>query len=177
VSARLVVAHTWDGLPVAAEDQAVLTLTLDGQHLCIEVDAPFAGDPPPDAPPGPTDRLWEHEVVELFVVQGEQYTEIELGPFGHHLVLQLQGIRQPVHTGLPLHWTSRTAAGRWTGTASIARALLPAAPERCNAYRIHGAGDQRRYLAHAPVPGPGPDFHRLSHFVPWPRGLADQGLY
>src|SRR6185503_11197655 len=60
----LVVGRTWDGelLPEAA--RAALRIGYDGDDLVIEVEAPFAGDPAPSSAPGPTDRLWEHEVVE-----------------------------------------------------------------------------------------------------------------
>jgi hypothetical protein len=167
VSAALLLAPPWAGRPLPARARARVRVRLDGDALCIEVDAPFAGDPPPAGPPGPTDRLWEHEVVELFVVAGQRYTEIELGPHGHHLVLQLDGVRRPVASGLPLQLTARVQGERWTATARLDRALLPAGADRCNAYRIHGVGEQRRYHAHAPVPGEGPDFHRLQHFAPW----------
>jgi hypothetical protein len=41
---------------------------------------------------------------------------------------------------------------------------VPEGPWRFNAYAIHGVGAARRYLAHFPVPGPRPDFHRLECF-------------
>ena len=104
-------------------------------------------------------------MVEVFIVGPDAvYTEVELSPHGLHLVLQLQGVRQPVASGLPLEFTAAIEGDRWMGEARLARDLLPPAPHRVNAYAIHGEGDARRYLAAHPVPGPAPDFHRIHLF-------------
>lgn len=171
---RLVVDHLWDGAPILAAEQVVITLRAVGDGLVLEVDAPFHGDPAPMGPPGSTDRLWEHEVVELFVAEADprgalpRYTEIELGPHGHHLVLRLEGVRRPVTRGLALPYRVSLDASasppRWRGEAHLDRTLLPPAPHRGNAYSIHGVGAARRHLAWAPVPGAQPDFHRLERF-------------
>lgn len=170
---NLRIDHTWDGRPAA--DHEVVTLAVHlGATLRLEVDAPWHGDPPPAGPPGPTDRLWEHEVVELFLVGPEgprrSYTEVELGPHGHHLVLRLEGVRRPVASQLPCALRTWRTGSRWRAEAEVARDLLPASIAAFNAYAIHGLGEGRRYLAHRPVPGPHPDFHRLEHFAPWPTG-------
>jgi hypothetical protein len=166
VTVTLPVDRTWEGTPV--DDVAAVQLAACSDHdLVLRVLAPLAGDPPPDAPPGPTDRLWEHEVVELFVAgPDERYLELEVGPHGHHLVLRLEGVRRPVETRLPMELAVRRGEGAWAATARFPRAWLPAGPLRANAYRIHGPPDTRRHLAHAPVPGAQPDFHRLERFVP-----------
>ncbi len=162
---QLGIARTWDGADAAPGERAVVTLEDAGERLRIAVDAPFHGDPAPPDPPGATWALWEHEVVELFVLgPGGRYTEIELGPHGHHLVLQLEGRRKVVRRKLPLTWQPRIEGARWTGLAWLERALLPPGPHRINAYAIHGVGEARRYLAWTPVPGPAPDFHRLEAF-------------
>ncbi|MEQ1564905.1 MAG: hypothetical protein ABMA64_04655, partial [Myxococcota bacterium] len=124
---------------------------------------------PPPGPAGPTPKLWEHEVVELFVLGDDQrYTEIELNPHGHHLVLQLDGIRNIVAAELPLTFDATIAGDRWTGVATLDRALLPSPPRKCNVYRVAGAGPTRRWQALVDVPGEKPDFHRLDRFAPWP---------
>ena len=140
-----------------------------GEGLSIRIEAPFHDDPPPPTPPGPTAALWEHEVVELFVAGvDERYLEIEIGPRGHHLVLWLEGVRRPAREQLPLSVEVSREGSRWVATARTdARVPLPEAPWRVNAYAIHGVGEARRYLAHAPMPGDRPDFHRLDRFVPW----------
>lgn len=165
---QLAIASLWSGEPCRDGERVAVTLTRvpDGSVL-LSIDAPYHGDPPPAGEPGPTWALWEHEVVELFLLgDDERYTEIEIGPHGHHLVLQLEGRRKVVDKLLPLDLALAHARGRWTCTARLEPGLLPAGPLRGNAYAIHGAGKGRRYLAWAPVPGEGPDFHRLEHFRP-----------
>src|SRR5262245_55837907 len=100
--AELRIASTWDGLPLPAAEQARLRLRLTPRELLLALAAPFHADPRPAGPPGPTPRLWEHEVVELFLAGAgsgsgpPRYTEIELSPWGHHLVLRLEGVRNVV---------------------------------------------------------------------------------
>ena len=80
-------------------------LSWDTDHLSVQVRAPYHSDSPPPSPPGPMDFLWEYEVVELFLLgAGERYTEIELGPHGHHLVLQLVGCRNVVRRCIPVQY-------------------------------------------------------------------------
>lgn len=159
------VALTWEGRPAEPGERVCLALHDAGEHLRIEVDAPFHGDPPPAAGPGPTWALWEHEVVELFLLgEGQRYLELELGPHGHHLLLLLHGRRRIVERLLPLDYRARIHGPRWTGRALLPRTLLPAGPLRVNATAIHGLGQARRYLSRVPLPGPSPDFHRLECF-------------
>jgi hypothetical protein len=164
---RLEVGHSWDGHALPHDARAMVQVHgLDGgDEVRVDVVSPFVHDPPPFAPPGPVDQLWEHEVVELFVVGHDgSYTELELGPWGHHLLLQLSGVREVVAKLLPVAFEARRAGDRWAGTARVDRALFPAQPVSVNAYRIHGQGAARCYEAHAPVPGAAPDFHRLHCF-------------
>jgi hypothetical protein len=162
---RLEVNLTWDGQPVDASERVVIALSATPHALSIDVDAPFHGDPPPPGHPGPCWALWEHEVVELFLVgEDDHYTEVELSPHGHHLLLRLAGVRQITERLLPLDFSARIDGARWSGTAMLPWALVPPAPRRLNAFAIHGPAGQRRYLAATPVPGPVPDFHRLACF-------------
>ncbi len=167
----LEIGSTWDGAPARTDERATLTVAITPEALVLSVDAPLHDDPAPPGPAGPTWGLWEHEVVELFVLGAqERYLEIELGPGGHHLVLQLHGRRNIVARELALDLRVERAAGRWTAVARLDPALLPPAPHRLNAYAIHGVGPARRYLAWTPVPGPAPDFHRLECFPPMTPG-------
>jgi hypothetical protein len=164
---RLVISRTWNGETIASHERVTLELALDETALLVHVDAPFHDDPPPRAEPGSCDGLWEFEVVELFLLGDSQhYLEIELGPFGHYLVLQLRGPRQLHTKGLPLDYTAERAGDRWSGRARVPVAYLPAGLRSCNAYAIHGRSPARRYLASHPVQGDLPDFHRLDCFRP-----------
>lgn len=155
--------QTWDGTPISPDAVVTWEIRDEGTHIGLVVHSPFYGDPPaPDAPPGPTAALWEQEVVELFIAgPGTHYTEIELGPHGHHLVLRLDGIRNIVEQMLPLTFQAKIDHGRWIGTASIPRENLPAGPHRVGAFAIHGSGSERRYLSMVTLPGDQPDFHQL----------------
>lgn len=168
---NLTIAHTWNGAPLDPAEQVNLTLETVGAGLRVVVEAPYHQDPAPPGPAGPCPGLWNYEVVELFVVgedsTGPRYTEFELSPHGHHLVLCLAGVRQIVEQGLPLSYTASIAASRWHGEMWLPHLLLPPSPHRLNAFAMHGLGPSRRYLAMAPVPGEAPDFHRLQYFLPW----------
>lgn len=164
----LVVGRTWDGEALPPELRTNLRIGWEGDDLSIEVDAPYGGSPPPAGPPGPTDKLWEHEVVELFVLGADQhYTEIELSPHGHHLGIRLEGIRNRVVVGFPIRFDAQITGDRWHGVARVARSLLPDPALKCNAYRVSGVAPDRRYDAMVAVPGERPDFHRLERFAPW----------
>ena len=102
---RLYIATTWDGIAISPDESASLSLSASDDALVVTVDAPWHGDPAPIGPAGPTWALWEHEVVELFVLGSNgHYLELELGPHGHHLVLQLSGRRQVAARELPLDY-------------------------------------------------------------------------
>ncbi|MDD9937267.1 MAG: hypothetical protein OXT09_26900 [Myxococcales bacterium] len=161
------IEHDWRGSPLPADEHARVALRLDGADANITVDAPFHGDPPPGPAPGRCPGLWNHEVVELFLLGPEdRYTEIEIGPHGHYLALRLHGVRRVIDdtVGLELHTT--IASGRWTATARLERRELPDPMLRANAYAIHGSRGRRYHSAAHPVPGEAPDFHRLEHFQP-----------
>lgn len=161
------IAHDWAGRALPPEHCAELKLQLRADELEIALDAPYFADPAPPGPVGPTDRLWEFEVCELFIADaGEHYLEVELSPHGHHLVLELRGVRNIVRSGLPITYRVACAGGRYRGSARVPRSYLPEGAARANAYLIHGAGNERSYCAHSPPLGAAPDFHRLASFVP-----------
>ncbi|MCB9689243.1 MAG: hypothetical protein H6738_11355 [Alphaproteobacteria bacterium] len=168
---EVVIGRAWDGALLPARDRATIRLSWASHALRIEVDAPYHGDPPPPSSPGPTDGLWEHEVVELFVLleqQGPRYVEIELGPHGHHLVLTLDGVRRPTARCLPLEYVATVDGDRWHGTALLdLEHLGDQRPVAFNATRIWGSGTERRYASVVALPGDAPDFHQPDRFVPW----------
>jgi hypothetical protein len=156
---------TWDGASIGEDEIARIELVPKQDAVLALVDAPFHADPPPAGQPGPTDGLWEHEVVEVFLLgRDDVYLEVELGPHGHHLALELRGARNPVRSRLPLRYEATIQDRRWQGVALMPRSWLPEGLDRGNAYAMHGAGSSRRYLAAFPVPGDRPDFHRLVSF-------------
>lgn len=163
---RLTITSLWHGRPCTQRERVFLTFSAAGPNLRVIVDATFHGDPRPEAPVGSTPKLWEHEVVELFIAgPGQRYTEIELGPYGHFLVLQLDGERNIVTQGRAIRFRTAIARDTWTGTALIPWKLLPPGPHRMNATAIHGGG-RRRHLSWQPLPGRPPDFHQLDCFAP-----------
>ncbi len=162
----LLVGSTWCGGPAEASERVQVRVWAEQGELFVEVDAPEHGDPPPPGPIGSTWGLWDYEVVELFIAQGETYTELELGPAGHYLLLRLEGVRQIVERELPLRYTVSRSGGRWRGLARLPASLLPPQPWTANAYAIHGEGAARRYLAAYPTGGAAPDFHQLASFQP-----------
>jgi hypothetical protein len=163
---RLVVATTWDGRLVAADEAVVVTVRGAVGGWLVEADAPYHGDPAPGAPPGLLDGLWNHEVVELFVAgPGERYVEVELGPHGHVLVLAFDGVRRRAGPPVDVEAAATIRGARWSGRALLPAGLVPPPPHRANAHAIHGVRP-RHYLSHHAAPGPAPDFHRLDATVP-----------
>ena len=162
---KLRIDKTWDGDRLPEEEVVFVSLTLGEEFLRLEVDAPFYGDAAPRSAPGSCWALWEHEVVEVFLVgEDECYTEVELGPMGHYLLLRLQGVRNIVERELPMQLSTEIVGQRWRAIAEIERTYLPRPIRTLNAYAIHGSNSERTYSAWEPVPGEGPDFHRLACF-------------
>merc|ERR1711865_771237 len=63
---RVLISNTWDGQPCERSERVAVTVKTVGEEVVITVDAPFYNDSAPDGPVGPTDKLWDHEVVEVF---------------------------------------------------------------------------------------------------------------
>ncbi len=167
---RLETGWVWGGEAAPEEERATLELADGGgAGLLVRVESPFFGDPPPPGPPGPTAGLWEHEVVELFVAAADRddrvdYTEIELSPHGHHLVLRFAGVRRMVEAGLRLDYRAGVEGDRWHGEATVPWSYLPRAPHRAAVFALHRRGDERRHLASVRLPGGRPDFHQPRRF-------------
>jgi hypothetical protein len=164
------VASDHRGAPLPAAEVAEFETARSGEQLLLNLDAPYYGDPAPPGQAGSIDRLWEYEVSELFIAgTGDAYLEIELGPHGHYLVLQLAGIRRVERSHLAIDYRARIDAerARYSGQARIPLAYLPPQPNRINAYLIHGMGPERRYHVYRSTHADPPDFHRPEHFAPW----------
>jgi hypothetical protein len=158
----------WRGHPLDGPHPRV-ELTKERGEVRVAVDAPFWGDPAPQAPAGRLWGLWEYEVVEIFIAGvGPRYLELELGPHGHHLFLGLAGVRRIADDALPLaSYQLDVQAERWHAVATFAAALLPEGPLRYNVCTIRGQGE-REYRSLVALPGDTPDFHQPQAFLPWP---------
>ena len=159
----------WNGERAEPEECVRIGAALDGDRLVVTLDAPYHADPIPSAPPGRCDRLWEFEVVEFFLVGAQGgYLELEVGPHGHWLAYRLDAPRSVIAPDVPVELERRLDGERWRARATVATEGLGLPPAGWNAFAIHGQGQQRRYLAASPVPGPAPDFHQPERFPPWP---------
>jgi hypothetical protein len=170
---ELAIAHDFRGQLLPESHHSLVRLSRSADELCIEVAAPYFADAAPTGPVGATDRLWEHEVVEVFIADAaEHYLEVELSPHGHHLVLELNGVRKVVRSLLPIRYAARierspASAARFFGEARVPWAYLPTPASRVNAFAIHGPRAQRCYHAHSAPGGEVADFHKLGSFVPF----------
>ena len=167
---KLDITCDWRGKLLARQEHVEVLLRRVEGGAQITIRAPFYGDPAPEAPPSSVPGLWEFEVVEIFIAGPGSpipYTEIEVGPAGHHLVLTLRGVRQPTASGLPLRVEAHIDGDRWNATAFIDDSLLPPIPWRVNATSIHGLADRRAYASTAVLPGDAPDFHQPDVFLEW----------
>lgn len=164
----LTVAADWRGRPIPVQQWRNLELWRSGEYLYCSVEAPLIGDPAPKAPPGRLWELWEHEVVELFIGGPDaRYFEVEFGPHGHYLALQLEGEHNIVGYDLLIEYRAWLEGDdRWRAEARIPWDLLPPAPHRLNAYAMSGPSDARRRLALYELSGDAPDFHQTSSFRP-----------
>ena len=175
-SAHFEITKTWNNQTVTSNHYVSIDLRYDQKNLTINVSSPFYDDPHlPDMTknPGTMDKLYNYEVVEVFLLgENEHYLEIELGPRGQYLVLELKGYRNVTRYPIALpHYQSKVDGQRWTGSALIPKSLLPSKITRLNAYAIYGSGTNRTYMSLFPAPAnhsnfTAPDFHRLELFGP-----------
>lgn len=133
----------------------------------MRVSAAFSHQPSPRIPVAPAGGrvadLWEYDVVECFLVGSDGgYLELELGAGGHFLVLSFRAPRQRSddHAALALAVAHRAGIEGWESEVLLPWDLVPADLCALNAFAIAGG----RYLAHASVPGPVPDFHQPGAF-------------
>lgn len=163
------VALTWDGQAVSPAPQ--VRIHSEGADLIVDIEAPVFGAAPVPGPPARHWKLWEHEVVEVFLAgpgaPGEaEYIELELAPSGHWLALRLRGTRNIIDEAVAVEATAEHHGTTWAGRLRIPLAALPAGPLRVLASAAHGHPGHRRYLAHTLLGGDRPDFHQLERFTP-----------
>jgi len=168
---------TWENRCITKNDDIHLNFNYvdntetKAKDLEIKVLAPFYDDPhiSDTTSKGSMDKLWEYEVVEVFLLgSDENYLEIEFGPKGQYLLLQLHGYRNVVKTPLYLdNYGANINGTMWSGNYIIPSKYIPPNLFKFNAYAIHGTDPVRQYLALFPTPFgkyENPDFHRLDYF-------------
>ena len=161
---EFVIANLFNGQPAQLNKPIRLTLKIEGDNCRVDITAPYQKDPPPPAPKGRIWELWEHEVVEIFLVdENGRYIEAEFGPHGHYLLLLLSEPRQIEVADLPMKYAATIEGNMWTGHAEFKLTGLKRI-DRVNCFAIYGRNHKRRYLAWSPVPGPEPDFHQPETF-------------
>ena len=161
------IQNLWNGEKATPKEHYTLSLKPNANGLELDISAPFYNDPKPAGPKGSFWQLWEHEVVELFIVGSNgHYLELECGPHGHYLFLQLNGVRSVVSHSMDTKYEAHLHGEQWLGKLQIPMDWLPPGPHRVNAFAIHGLGAERRFLSHTPLPGVTPDFHQPSQFRP-----------
>ncbi|KAG0713507.1 UPF0462 protein C4orf33 [Chionoecetes opilio] len=191
---RYDIATTWDGRPLTPP---FVEITLQGFEAGVEmnVTAPFYNDTAPLGTPGqPFYRLWDYEVVEMFFLnKNNEYLEVEMGPWGQHLLLLLKGARNVIKHSLPLLdyiITERTdpegtLPGQWKGSAMIPPDYFPPNVTFMNAYAMHGDPEEKRsapeekrperqYLALYPAPQDDPSYQHPDFPLPQMRDLSGE---
>lgn len=168
---EFIIKTTWDSRKLDESDFVKISFKKSLSHekeVIMTIDAPFYGDPPPNAPIGPLFRLWDYEVMEVFILGDDnRYLEIEIGPHGHHLVLLLDGYRIIKVHSLELKYEWKVENRRWTGKVLIPQDYFPKGASKLNCYAIHGQGESRVYSSLFPTEENkfrDPEFHRLDYF-------------
>ncbi|TRY79197.1 hypothetical protein TCAL_05125 [Tigriopus californicus] len=171
------VTNEWNGRPITDHETKIsMTFSEAKDGVKIELRAPFFNDPPPpETKPGqPCFKLWDHEVVEVFLLNSKNgnYLELEFGPHGQHLVLLLTTNKKCIKHSLPLEYSAEIDLenGTWRGKALVPLSYIPPGVDKFNIYGIHmdqaKPGD-RVYESLFPVPGEQADFHRTQFFGTW----------
>ena len=147
-------------------------------------------------PKGRLERLWEYEVVELFISQPDTsnasltpYTELIVGPHGHYLLLKHTGQGNwseciDTYTLNEVSITLDEVSNSWSSDVTVPLNLLPSPLSvsvkddesrsegipcyqwAFNAFAVHGSEPNRTYMSYQAVPGDYPNFHQIKYFVP-----------
>ncbi len=151
----------WNGSPASGELHAQVQLRPKNDGLFVRVRGQsLVEQERPHEPEGSrVDGLWRYDVIEIFLVgANNHYIEVELGAFGHWLVLGFNGVRALSNTYIdfaPRISHQRTQES-WESCMLIPWNLLPLPIVRMNAFAIL----KGEFLAFQKVPGAKPDFHQ-----------------
>lgn len=163
------ISRDWDGRDLEKSFEITLHLDLDRNMIEFEITAPYYRNPVPPCPPGPTWKLWEYEVVEIFLVfDHHRYLEIEVGPHGHYLCLELDGIRKIKRSLISGQVNAQIhAQNQHYGIQAAFLATLPLGALRSlNAYAIFQEEGKRVYATYHPIAlaNEAPNFHLIDRF-------------
>ena len=164
---RLAIDRQWNGAPSEAV-RGALELSVVGAAIELRCELRQPGPARvPDARPGTrVANLWEYDVVECFLAgAGGRYLELELGAGGHFLALSFRAprVRADEHRALtPWIDHHRGPDGTHRTALRVPLSIIPADVRGLGAFAIAGG----LFLAHAPVPGPLPDFHQPDRWTP-----------
>jgi hypothetical protein len=147
----------------------LIELKCQGEKISFCISAPYYFNIPPDCPPGPTWRLWEYEVVEIFLVfEAQKYLEIEVNPHGHYLILALDGIRKIKSAFIPAQIKARIDLSKQS--YQIEGQLHSPLPldqlKALNAYAIYQEKHHRVYASYHAIAleNEAPNFHLIDRF-------------
>jgi alpha-galactosidase len=118
---------------------------------------------------GRRDRLWEHDVAEVFLQppewSGRQYKEFEVSPNGFWIDLDIgRGEKQDLQSGLRRRAKVDEQNKTWMAELvlpmkSLTAEFDPARAWRVNFFRVEGPSEPRFYSAWQPTGTPAPNFH------------------
>jgi hypothetical protein len=191
--------HVWGQSNRLDKPLARCFLRWTTQGLCFDIQACYFQSDPPTAPIGPLWKLWEWEVVELFIVGQEQhYLELEFSPHGHYLVLKLHTIRNIIQSLISLEYQSSLfpssqfyyssinhhfmKKSQWYGQAIIPFNLLPPPyintteeyDYHINMFMCYQHNNKKQYAFAYPLEGKQPNFHQIQKYPSW-RHLSQNG--
>jgi hypothetical protein len=171
--------------PSLNQSSPCVKLKYQSSGLTFWTQAPWWQNPAPDGAPRSVWGLWDYEVLEIFIVgEGGRYLELEIGPYGHYLMLMLHAPREIEHQQLApdrlecLRTSSelvQESTGSWSSEGLINNEHLPApylneemTPYwRVNSFWCFNKGAQRYHFCAYPLPGERPDFHQPERFPQW----------
>jgi uncharacterized protein (DUF362 family) len=172
---------TWDtdyaGAPTGIVTRARFLHGPAGLHALFELEATGLHTDRSRPTDVPRARLYEEDCVEVFLApdsaRPRHYFETEIGPFGHHLDVEVDRDARTSSTawssGVHVAATQDAGARRatiealFTAAPYLPAALVPGARLPFALYRMEGsspsAAAARSYLAWSPPRTPRPDFH------------------
>lgn len=188
---KFLMGKTWDGRPTTTSPYKIsFVINAITGDIVLTIDAPYFNDPRPPGEPGKCLKLYNFEVVEIFIAaypndddtqaQYSPYLEVQIGPHGHYnLVFFLQeadfgNMDTSIELDRPPTAQINPKTGRWTAEIAIPSFFLPepvcgddlSITWMMNAYAMHGVGEEREHIAYSAVPGSKPNFHQLRYFCP-----------